>query len=56
MTTKELLRESFTASAQRAYRERAAQKTPPTTAAKAFERLRRAVERASEAFGGKACW
>lgn len=56
MTTKDLLRESFTASAQRVYSERAAQKTPPTTAARAFERLRRAMGRASEAFGGKARW
>lgn len=56
MPTKGLLRESFTASAQRAYRERAAQKTPPTTAVRAFELLRRAMERASKAFGGKARW
>lgn len=56
MATKDISREIFTASAQRAYRERAAQKTPPTTAARAFERLRRAMERASEAFGGKARW
>lgn len=56
MTTKDLSRESFTASAQRAYRERAAKKTPPATAARAFERLRRAIERASESFGGKARW
>lgn len=44
MTTKDLLRESFTASAQRAYREKDAQKTPVTTVARAFERLRRAIE------------
>lgn len=54
MATKDLLRESFTASAQRVYRERAAQRTPLTTAARAFERLRRAMEEASKSFGGKA--
>ena len=41
---KDLLHESFTAFAQRAYRERAAQKTPLTTVTRAFERLRRAIE------------
>ena len=56
MITKDMLRESFTASAQRVYRESAAKKTPLTTAARAFERLRRAMERASEAFGGEARW
>lgn len=56
MATKNILRESFAASAQRVYRESATKRTPPTTAAKAFERLRRAMERASEAFGGKARW
>ena len=47
---KDLLRESFTASAQRVYKERAAKRTPLTTAAKAFERLRQAMEETSKAF------
>ena len=47
---KDLLRESFTASAQRAYRERAVKRRPLTTATKAFERLRRATEETSKAF------
>lgn len=50
MSAKDLLRESFTASAQRAYRERAAHKTPLTTAIRAFKRIKREAEEASKAF------
>lgn len=56
MSTKDLSRESLTASAQRAYRERATQKTPVTTGARAFERLRRAMEKTGETFGGTTRW
>lgn len=52
MATKDLLRESFTASAQRVYRESAAKRAPYAETIKVFERLRRAAEKAGEILRG----